>query len=47
MGAYHGRDSFETFSHRKSVVVKSTRVDPKLAYPPYTSLKTRLIKRLL
>jgi len=47
MGAYHGRDSFETFSHRKSVVTKSTRVDPKLAYPPYTRLKTQLLKRLL
>jgi aldehyde dehydrogenase (NAD+) len=47
MGAYHGRDSFETFSHRKSVVTKSTRVDPKLAYPPYTRFKTQLLKRLL
>ncbi len=47
MGAYHGRDSFETFSHRKSVVTKSTRIDPKLAYPPYTRFKTQLLKRLL
>jgi len=47
MGAYHGRESFETFSHRKSVVVKSTRVDPKLAYPPYSRLKTAILKRLL
>jgi aldehyde dehydrogenase (NAD+) len=46
MGAYHGRHSFETFSHRKSVVTKSTRVDPKLAYPPYTRLKTAILKRL-
>jgi aldehyde dehydrogenase (NAD+) len=47
MGAYHGRDSFETFSHRKSVVTKSTRLDPKIAYPPYTRLKTQILKRLL
>ena len=47
MGAYHGRDSFETFSHRKAVVTKSTRIDPKLAYPPYTRLKTEILKRLL
>jgi aldehyde dehydrogenase (NAD+) len=47
MGAYHGRDSFETFSHRKSVVRKSTRVDPKIAYPPYTKLKTQILKRLM
>lgn len=47
MGAYHGRSSFETFSHRKSVVTKSTRLDPKILYPPYGSLKTSLVKRLL
>jgi len=47
MGAYHGRDSFETFSHRKSVVTKSTRLDPKIAYPPYTKLKTEILKRLM
>jgi aldehyde dehydrogenase (NAD+) len=47
MGSYHGRDSFETFSHRKSVVTKSTRVDPKMAYPPYSKLKTAILKRLM
>jgi aldehyde dehydrogenase (NAD+) len=45
MGAYHGRHGFETFSHHKSVVTRSTRVDPSLAYPPYTALKTKLAKR--
>jgi aldehyde dehydrogenase (NAD+) len=45
MGCYHGRHGFETFSHRKPVLKKSTRVDPKLAYPPYTRLKKALIKR--
>jgi aldehyde dehydrogenase (NAD+) len=45
MGAYHGRHGFETFSHHKSVLKKSTKVDPKLAYPPYTKLKKALIKR--
>src|SRR6266508_2771653 len=47
MGAYHGKASFDVFSHRKSVLVKSTRVDPKLAYPPYTKGKERLIRRFL
>ena len=47
MGAYHGRDSFETFSHRKAVVSKSTALDPKLAYPPYTKWKQAIVKRLL
>lgn len=47
MGAYHGRDTFETFSHRKSVVSKSTRIDPKLAYPPYTGLKAKILEKLM
>jgi aldehyde dehydrogenase (NAD+) len=46
-GAYHGRATFETFSHRKSVVTKSTRLDPKMIYPPYGRWKTALIRRLL
>ncbi len=47
MGAYHGRTSFETFTHRKSVLVKSTRIDPPLFYPPYTESKARWLRRLL
>jgi aldehyde dehydrogenase (NAD+) len=47
MGAYHGKAGFDVFSHRKSVLVKSTRLDPKLAYPPYTKVKERLVRRFL
>ena len=47
MGSYHGRQSFETFSHAKAVVSKTTRVDPKMLYPPYGKLKTRLVKKLV
>jgi aldehyde dehydrogenase (NAD+) len=35
MGAYHGRTSFEAFSHRKGVLDKGTWLDVKLRYPPY------------
>jgi aldehyde dehydrogenase (NAD+) len=47
MGAYHGKASFETFSHRKSVLDKSTRVDPPLRYPPYDANKERWARKLL
>ena len=47
MGAYHGRATFETFSHAKSVLTKPTAVDPSIAYPPYRGLKAKLIRRLL
>jgi aldehyde dehydrogenase (NAD+) len=47
MGGYHGRAGFETFSHRKGVLAKSTRVDPAFAYPPYTKRKQRILRRFL
>jgi aldehyde dehydrogenase (NAD+) len=36
MGSYHGKASFETFTHRKSVLKNSFRFDLKWRYPPYT-----------
>lgn len=43
-GAYHGRTSFETFSHRKAVLKKPTWFDPAVFYPPYTAAKIRIGK---
>ncbi|TMI73449.1 MAG: aldehyde dehydrogenase [Bacteroidetes bacterium] len=39
IGQYHGKYSFETFSHRKSVLKTPTWFDPNVKYPP---LKGRL-----
>ena len=46
MGAYHGRHSFETFSHRKAVLKRGFGFDLKLQYPPYTARKLGMIKRM-
>jgi len=46
-GAYHGRHTFETFTHHKSVLRKPLAVDPALQYPPYTDKKTTWLKRLV
>ncbi len=35
MGNYHGKASFDTFSHKKSVLKKSNLIDISLRYPPY------------
>lgn len=35
MGYYHGKHSFDNLVHHRAVVDKSTRVDPKGAYPPF------------
>ena len=46
MGAYHGKLSFETFSHKKAVFRQTTLVDVPLRYPPYKG-KEGLVKMLL
>ena len=45
MGCYHGKYSFDTFSHKKSVLKKSLAVDIKLRYPPYKD-DIRLLKKI-
>lgn len=47
MGAYHGRHSFETFSHRKAVLKRGFRFDLKMMYPPYTEFRTKMTKKML
>ena len=47
MGAYHGKAGFDCFSHRKSVLDKSTMVDPPLRYPPYSADREKWARRLL
>ncbi|MGE0707463.1 MAG: aldehyde dehydrogenase family protein [Planctomycetota bacterium] len=46
MGAYHGRHSFEAFSHRRGVLKRWTFPDVKLRYPPYEG-KLPTFKRLI
>ncbi|MDX2256204.1 MAG: aldehyde dehydrogenase [Pseudanabaenaceae cyanobacterium bins.39] len=36
MGSYHGKASFDVFTHRKSVLRNSFRFDLQWRYPPYT-----------
>lgn len=35
IGKYHGKYSFDTFSHDKSYIFKSTRLESSLLFPPY------------
>jgi len=46
MGGYHGRASFEAFSHRRAVFSKPTWIDLPLRYAPYAH-KLWLVRRLL
>jgi aldehyde dehydrogenase (NAD+) len=46
MGAYHGKQSFETFSHTKSIMKKPFFLDIPFRYAPYKG-KLKWIKRIL
>ena len=45
MGHYHGRESFEAFSHRRAVVITPKRFDLPFRYPPYKGF--RWVKKIL
>ncbi|ABS33306.1 aldehyde dehydrogenase [Clostridium botulinum] len=45
IGGYHGRASFDTFSHKKSILKKSNLIDVKIRYAPFKG-KINLAKRL-
>ncbi|XP_021734639.1 aldehyde dehydrogenase family 3 member H1-like isoform X2 [Chenopodium quinoa] len=47
MGYYHGKFSFEAFSHKKAVMYRSFDGDSSIRYPPYTLKKLNLLKSLL
>ena len=47
MGGYHGKDSFDTFSHRKSILKKSSLIDMPLRYPPYKDLYFKMMKMIM
>jgi aldehyde dehydrogenase (NAD+) len=45
-GNYHGRYSFETFSHRKAVMKTPNWFDPGIKYPPFKG-KLKLFRRVV
>lgn len=45
-GRYHGKYSFETFSHKKAVMRTPTWFDPALKYPPFKG-KLKLFKMVI
>lgn len=46
IGAYHGKLSFDTFSHKKSIVRKYNWLDLPFRYAPYKN-KLKIIKKVL
>ena len=46
-GAYHGKAGFDTFSFQRSILKRSLFPDPDLRYPPYSSRKFSILKRMV
>ncbi|MPN08951.1 hypothetical protein SDC9_156239 [bioreactor metagenome] len=47
IGAYHGKDSFITFSHRKGILKKHASINSSITYPSFTEKQLKLVKKLL
>jgi aldehyde dehydrogenase (NAD+) len=47
IGAYHGRRSFETFSHTKGILNRKFNPFPDMIYPPSDEKKEKLVRRFL
>lgn len=47
MGNYHGRHSFDAFTHEKSILYATTKFDLKLKYPPFMRRNIGLVKRIM
>jgi aldehyde dehydrogenase (NAD+) len=45
IGAYHGKYSFDTFSHKKAIVKKANWLDIPLRYAPYSN-KLKIIRKI-
>ncbi|REK74945.1 aldehyde dehydrogenase [Paenibacillus paeoniae] len=46
IGGYHGKHSFDLFSHRKSVLKRTTKFEPGILFPPYEG-KLKLFRKVL
>ena len=45
VGRYHGKYTFDTFTHLKSVLVRNPDFDISLMYPPYSDDTIKTIKK--
>jgi aldehyde dehydrogenase (NAD+) len=47
MGSYHGKQSFDTFTHHRSVLKKAAWPDPSARYQPYDMKKLKLLRYVI
>lgn len=47
MGAYHGKDGFDTFTHYKSILDRKTWINLPVRYQPYRRIYNRILHMIL
>ncbi len=47
IGAYHGKHSFDLFSHKKAVLHRSFLIEESIRYAPYGKVSRKWLKRLM
>ncbi|KAL6658488.1 hypothetical protein ACP70R_004074 [Stipagrostis hirtigluma subsp. patula] len=47
MGSYHGKFSFDCFSHKKAVLIRGFGGEATARYPPYTQEKQKILRGLI
>jgi aldehyde dehydrogenase (NAD+) len=47
IGAYHSKTGFDTFTHYKSILYKTSWFEPNIKYTPFTELKSKILRFLL
>jgi len=47
IGNYHAKAGFDTFTHYKSILHKTSWLEPNIKYTPFTKLKMRILKFIL
>ena len=47
IGAYHGKASFDTFTHYRGIVYSGNHLENPLRYPPFSDCKDKIIRMFL
>ena len=47
VGCYHGKFSFDAFSHKKAVLYRSFGGEVSARYPPFTDKKKNLLRKVV
>ena len=47
IGSYHGKHSYELFSHKKNIMKQTNLVDLPVRYHPYNKKKYNIMKKMM